>query len=541
MTRDVLAERIHRLGVHRNGETIISSTGGLHGWLIDLRRVFLKKESLEEYSDAFWRLYKDRDPFQIGGMETAAIPLLSALVMSSPKERAPLNAFIIRKERKTTGLGKAIEGDVTDEPIILIDDIFNSGGSAEKARAVIEATGRQIAGLFVVIDYRSRMGLRWREASAIPVQSLFSLSDFGLTLHPDQASPRQRYRQLWRSTVSGGFPYHVVPKSTPLLAGEVLYRGCDAGKMHAFDAANGAILWEYQATGAALQKGIWSSPAHHDGRLFFGAYNGVVYCLDAKTGREIWTQSSGEWVGASPIVVPKHGLVYIGLEFERPWAQGSVCALDIRTGNKVWERLTKKYQHGSPAYWKGGDLILWGTADHAMAALEAKSGKVVWVFPTRRSVKYAPAIDEERRIVAFASFDKSIYVLDVATGRKLGAWETNEICYTTPLIVRNRLFCGSGDRHLYVIDLDTMKLLKKVDAGARVYSSPRAIGDRVVFGTNGGKILEIDANSLETKGVLQLPDAVTNAVVPSLDGTRIYVSTYMNDLYAFERLADAPS
>ncbi|SEB90464.1 hypothetical protein SAMN05519104_0356 [Rhizobiales bacterium GAS188] len=86
-----------------------------------------------------------------------------------------------------------------------------------------------------------------------------------------------------------------------------------------------------------------------------------------------------------------------------------------------------------------------------------------------------------------------------------------------------------------------MKLVKKIDAGARVYSSPRAIGDRVIFGTNGGKILEIDANSLETKGVLQLPDAVTNAVVPSLDGTRIYVSTYMNDLYAFERLADAPS
>jgi hypothetical protein len=59
----------------------------------------------------------------------------------------------------------------------------------------------------------------------------------------------------------------------------------------------------------------------------------------------------------------------------------------------------------------------------------------------------------------------------------------------------------------------------------------------VLFGTSGGKVMEIDALTLETKGVLQLPDAVTNAVVASADGRHIYVSTYMNDLYAFERLA----
>ena len=214
----------------------------------------------------------------------------------------------------------------------------------------------------------------------------------------------------------------------------------------------------------------------------------------------------------------------------------STCA----PARRFWERLTKKFQHGSPAYWRGGDLVIWGTADHEMAAIGAKSGKVEWVFPTRRSVKYAPAVDEKRGIVAFASFDKSIYVLDVATGRKLGTWETGEICYTTPLILGNRLFCGSGDRHLYVIDLDRMELVRKLDVGARVYSSPCAIGDRVLFGTTGGKVFEIDAETLDTMGMLQLPDAITNAIVLSPDGQRIYVSTYMNHLYAFERVSERP-
>ena len=100
----------------------------------------------------------------------------------------------------------------------------------------------------------------------------------------------------------------------------------------------------------------------------------------------------------------------------------------------------------------------------------------------------------------------------------------------------NRLFCGSGDRHLYVIDLEKMELIKKMDFRARVYSSPRVIGDRVIFGTNGGQVIELNAETLQVEGNLQLPDAVTNAVAISPDEDRIYVSTYMNHLFAFERL-----
>jgi outer membrane protein assembly factor BamB/orotate phosphoribosyltransferase len=531
----VLERRIREIGIRRGGEVMISSKGGLQEWLIDLRRVFLQKEALAEFACTFWKAFAQAGPFQVAAMETAGIPLLTAILLAAPAERAATNGFIIRKERKTTGLGRNIEGDMTGEPIVLVDDILNSAASAEKARAVIAAEGGKLAELFVVLDYGSRRGRSWRERHGVGVRSMFTLADFDLSLKSDPAPLVQRYRQLWRAVTPGGFAFHVVPKSTPLLVGDVLYRGSDCGKMQAFSVETGAVLWDYQATGVALRKGIWSSPAHHEGRLYFGAYNGVVYCLDAKSGAEIWTQSFGEWVGASPVIVPRHGLLFIGLEYERPWAKGSVAALSMETGAKVWERLTKRYQHGSPAYWAGGDLVIWGTADHEMAAIEAKSGKVRWVFATRRSVKYAPAIDEERRITAFASFDKSIYVIDVESGRELGRFETGEICYTTPLILKNRLFCGSGDRHLYVIDLDRMEVVKKIETRARVYSSPVAIGDRVLFGTTGGKLFEIDADTLATKGVLQLPDAITNAIIPSGDGSRIYVSTYMNHLFAFER------
>ena len=540
MATDNIRDAILDLGLRRKSEgaVLITSNGGSQDWLLDLRPVFLRRELLEQLAREFWERYREHARFQLGGVETAAIPLLTALLMCAPKERGHVNGFIIRKARKTTGLGNAIEGIVTDEPIVLVDDIVNSGASAEQARMTLEMSGHRLRQVFAVVDYRSERGLAWRNSHGIEVTSFFTLEDFALKFKQERPAPTQQYRQLWHTAVPGGNPYYVVPKSTPLLVDDRVYRGCDTGKMQAFDARTGAIAWEYQATGTSDRKGIWSSPAVYDGRLYFGAYNGTVYCLDAADGREVWTQPYGEWVGASPLVVPRHGLVYFGLEYERPWAHGSIAALDVDTGEKVWEHQTRNLQHGSPAYWRSGDQIIWGTADHEMAALDAATGAVSWIFPTRRSVKYAPAVDEQRGLVAFASFDKSIYILDAASGAPRGEWQTGEICYTTPLFCDNRLFCGSGDRHLYVIDLDRMQLVEKLDLHARIYSSPRRLGARVVVGTSGGKVVEIDCQSLEIRGELGVPDAITNAVAVAPDGRRIYISTYMNHLYAFERLEE---
>jgi outer membrane protein assembly factor BamB/orotate phosphoribosyltransferase len=539
MTMNSIRETIERIGLRRKEENIplITTKGREYGWLFDLRRVFMQSGTLEQIAQEFWRRNSSREPFQLGGLETAAIPLLTALMLTAPKDRGDVNGFIIRKDRKTTGLGNAIEGEVNSLPVILVDDSLNSGTSAEKARSVISMAGHELREIFVVIDFLSRRGMSWRQSHGIFVQSLFTLKDFDVSFDQNPPGPEQIYRELWRTVTPGGFAFHVVPKSAPLLVGNRIYRGCDAAKMQAFSVESGGVVWEYQAAGAAsTKKGIWSCPAFHEGRLYFGAYNGTIYCLDAETGEEIWARPDGEWVGASPLIVPKHNLVYFGIEYVRPWAQGSIGAYDMDTGEKVWEHQVEKLQHGSPGYWEGGDLIVWGSADHETLALDAKTGDIAWRFETRRSVKYAPAVDEERKLTAFASFDKSIYILDVATGQKRGEWLTEEICYTTPLFAGNKLFCGSGDRHLYVIDVDQMKLIKKINLYSRVYSSPRLVGNRVILGTSGGRVYEIDIETLETKGILQLPDAVTNAVAVSPDGRRIFVSTYMNHLYAFERL-----
>jgi outer membrane protein assembly factor BamB/orotate phosphoribosyltransferase len=536
-TRSFL-KHIAELGVQTEGR-MISSNGGQQRWLIDMRAVFMNAEALHEICSAFWDIHPWLDTLHIAGMETAAIPLVTGLVLEGRNRGKAVSGLIIRKERKKTGLGRSIEGNISFPSVLLVDDILHSGQSAERACAVLRQGGLRISSMFVVIDYYAERGLRWRKRNDISVTSLAKLSDFGLSVDREQApETRVRFEPAWDFTALGGFPFYTVPKSAPLLVGERLYFGSDSGRIWCLDAATGRVIWQVQLAGCG-RKGIWSSPAYHAGHIFIGGYNGSFYCLDAETGAIVWDQPLCEWIGSSPVTIERHGVVVVGLEYARPRTQGSICALAIATGEKIWEKFLRVYQHGSGTYSAKHDIVVCGTNDHNVFALDASSGKVRWRFDTRRSVKYAPAVDDDRDIVAFASFDGSIYVLRLSDGEKLGEFPTGDICYTTPLLSDGKLFCGSGDKRFHVVDLDRMTLIESLDMRARIYSSPRAIDSAVIFGTAGGVVCEIDHGTLQVRGRATVPDAIANAIAVTPDGSRIFVPTVMNEIYAFDRRIDA--
>lgn len=518
-----------------NDQKILSPTGQKQHWLIDLRPLLLDMESLDLITDAFWDDYENKLPFQIGGMEVAAVPLVTALLMKAHQRGLKTSGFIIRKERKQSGLGKLIEGPLNNDPIILVDDIINSASSLEKARVALEQAGKKPKEIFVILNFENAAGIHWAKQHKLTVNHLLTLAPFNISLPKNNwRSPKINYKVLWRFFEKGAFPFHVVPKSTPLLIEDYLYMGTESGKMFCLDRHTGETIWSYDVK-TNNPKGIWSSPAHYNDRIYFGAYNGIAYCLDAKTGEDIWKNSCCEFIGSSPLIVPENNLLYLGLEHQRPRQMGSNAAFDLDTGERIWERAQQKYQHGSAAYYAPKDLIVFGNADHDITAYHAKNGETVWKHETERSLKYPPTIDADLKIVVATSFDGNIYILNVETGAHKAAIKTNDICYTTPLITHGKIFAGSGDRHMYVIDANTYELIKRLDCHARIYSSPRLIDNHVVFGTCGGRVVELNPDTLQVEGQAQLPDAITNAVSASVDNTVLYVSTCMNELYAIER------
>lgn len=516
-------------------QRVLSPTGQKQEWLIDLRPVLLNVEGLNLITDAFWDAFEKDLPFQIGGMEVAAVPLVTALLLKAAQRGLKTNGFIIRKERKKSGLGKLIEGHLTDDPVILVDDIINSGASLEKSRVALAQEDKKIDKVFVVLNFENAAGAHWAQEHNIDLNHLLTLDALDVEItNSDWTPPTVTYDIVWRFHEAGAFPFHIVPKSAPLLVGDNIYMGTEAGKMVCIDRHTGEAIWKYDVK-THHNKGIWSSPAYHDGNIYFGAYNGIVYCLDAKTGKEVWKNPCCEFVGSSPLIVPELGLMYLGLEHQRPRQMGSNAAFDLKTSERVWERAQKKYQHGSATYYAPKNLVIFGNADHDVTAYDAQSGKIIWKHETERSIKYPPTVDLERKIVVATSFDGNIYILDVETGERKAAIPTDDICYTSALITHGKIFAGSGDRHMYVIDADTYEVIKKIDCYARVYSSPRLIDGNVIFGTGGGRVIELDPDTLKVKAYAQLPDAITNAVCASDDNQFLYVSTCMNEIYAIKR------
>lgn len=525
-----------------NNQMLVSPAGRKNTWLIDLRRILLTAKYIDIISTLFLDIYETRMPFQVGGMEVAAIPLVVSIILKSSLRGTPINGFIIRKERKTYGAGNLIEGQVSDVPILIVDDLFNSGKSLEKVRVVLNRRGRKIDEVFAVIQNHSERGEAWKSSHGIPVRSLFSLSDFGLSMGTPRREehPSSKYLPCWSFSAPNPSFFHLVPKSFPEISGNRILFGSDAGFLFCLDATTGKELWRFKVVTGG-NKNIWSAPAAWDGRVYFGAYDGNVYCLDVATGDEIWRFTGADWVGSSPAIAPDLGLLFIGLEFSVEGKRGGIAALRMSDGSVEWDHRNKRYTHASPRYCPELQVVGCGSNDNEMFLFNARDGRMLWRFETspqhgqKGSIRHAPAFDLKRNSVITGCADGCVYVIDITTGQNVWSVKTDNTIYTVPLVVGDFCYIGSTDKYFYILDLEKMVVAQKIRIGSKIFAPPRLINGRIYFGASDGRVFELDSRSHQITGTHQLPDAITNAIAFSADTKLFYALTYMNELFAFRR------
>ena len=109
-----------------------------------------------------------------------------------------------------------------------------------------------------------------------------------------------------------------------------------------------------------------SEPAVADGVVYIGG-GASVYALNAKTGVELWSYTTGNGVGSSPAVA--NGVVYIGSD------DNNVYALNAKTGAKLWSYTTGDYVLSSPAVANG--VVYVGSNDGNVYALNASTGTLL--------------------------------------------------------------------------------------------------------------------------------------------------------------------
>ena len=264
-------------------------------------------------------------------------------------------------------------------------------------------------------------------------------------------APRQRV--AWQYKAGGA------TNSSALVTDERVFFGANDGVVTCLEKETGRPLWKHkiEATESRAFK-LFSTPRIEGGRLYIGAADRRVYCLDADTGKRIWDYQTEDWIRSAPI--PVGDRVYVAL------INGTVQCLDQSGGEPklVWE--TKPGTHSVLAdLVVEGDRVVATSTDLFLWCIDATDGKLLW----RHSLLECIYRDGER-----IAADE---VASVAGGHY----------QSKPTAADGKVFYGTPARFIYAIDHRTGRELWRFEMGAAVSGSPTYSDGRVFVGQQGGE------------------------------------------------------
>jgi polyvinyl alcohol dehydrogenase (cytochrome) len=182
-----------------------------------------------------------------------------------------------------------------------------------------------------------------------------------------------------------------------------------------------APYWSFKGT----QGRFTGTPAVWGSTVVEGSDGGVVYALDAATGKLLWSRSVGAEVNGSAAIA--RGVVYVPVNIDEANGIGhpSVVALRLSNGKPLWQTTiddqTSSDVYGSPVV-DNGTVYIGTCASYAedflpavhdrgsVVALNAKTGAVEWKTYT------VPPGDDGGGVWSTPAIDNSTGLLYVGTG-----------------------------------------------------------------------------------------------------------------------------
>lgn len=165
---DLLAQRSARRG------TFTLASGKQSDLYIDCRLTTMHPEGLALIGPLGLHAIGERGwhPDAVGGLTLGADPVSYAIAYASQLAGMPTRAFTVRKEAKTHGTGKLIEGPYTaGDRVVVIEDVITTGSSALRAVDAVRAAGGIVVGVLAVVD-REEGGREAIEAASVEVETL---------------------------------------------------------------------------------------------------------------------------------------------------------------------------------------------------------------------------------------------------------------------------------------------------------------------------------------------------------------------------------
>lgn len=171
-----LGRRLYdRALVRREQELITDPRGQPIGWLLDTRAAMLDGSLFKEVGEMMAGRLRARGVDQVAGLGFGSFALVGSVLSSGCQP--PFRGGFIREERKPHGRRRLVEGPVDrSRPIVVLDDILNSGRSALRAAGLLRSDGFEVVGLMTLFNFTWSGGRARIEAQGLWFDTLLDLN-----------------------------------------------------------------------------------------------------------------------------------------------------------------------------------------------------------------------------------------------------------------------------------------------------------------------------------------------------------------------------
>ncbi|MBS0201789.1 MAG: PQQ-like beta-propeller repeat protein [Planctomycetes bacterium] len=302
----------------------------------------------------------------------------------------------------------------------------------------------------------------------------------------------------------------------------------------AYQLSSGKQLWEhldaaqFPASDAQGGTGPRATPQFDNGNLFTLGATGILNCLEARSGKVVWTANIlndagtadkpapnlGWGMAGSPLIVDQMVIVNPGGTNDN-----SVVAYDKQTGKKIWGGGKHPATYASPSVATlCGETILLMPVGTGLVAYSLSDGKELWFFPWSNSPQVCgamPVVVDQNSLLFGIGY--GIGTVRLKVSRTDDAWTVTQQWHSNRFRPKfNDFVLYEG--HAYGLDDGTLTCLN-IDSGKVIWKSGRygygqvlLVDTKLLIVSEEGKVFQIPAEPskpADVDGIPLLGDGIT--------------------------------
>jgi len=363
-----------------------------------------------------------------------------------------------------------------------------------------------------------------------------------------------RLRKVWSQDAGKGNDIDSHLTSAPVVAGGLIYAQDSEAHVFAFRAGDGRPVWDrslaprdgtdWPTLWGLLGKhntikapqGMGGGVAYDDGKIFVTSGFGVVICLDARTGRDIWRKDLGMPIINAPVV--NGGRVFVSTH------DNHFYALAENDGRNLWDHQGIPESAGILASTNAavsGETVIAPYTSGEIFALRVQNGQVGWSDVLSRSgqVTALSALDTiagrpviDRGVVYAVSQSGLMAAFSVNTGERLWSrdiggiqtpWAAGEFVYVVDNNARVICLTRKEGKVRWIHQLPQYEDLEN-KKDPIIWAGPVLVSDKLILVSSNGYAQALSPYDGKLTGRVEIPDGTTIAPVVANGIMYLYTS-----------------